>query len=205
MKTKDTRARNWTFIVYPESAPKDWRERLDELHVPWAHSPLHDKDVNPTGEVKKAHWHVLITFSGNKSYQQMLEITKMIKAPNPQKCVSAKGLIRYFCHLDNPEKYQYQTADIVSHGVDVQGLLELTRSELNQVLKEIFDFIDDNTIYSYRDLLQVVRSSGKDDWFDVCVNRNTLAIKEYLKSATWTDRNTLTKPSEGSKTACEGK
>ncbi|MFU9946627.1 hypothetical protein ACNF5H_06605, partial [Fannyhessea vaginae] len=115
----------------------------------------------------------------------------------------AKGLIRYFCHLDNPEKYQYPTADIVSHGVDVQGLLELTRSELNQVLKEIFDFIDDNTIYSYRDLLQVVRSSGKDDWFDVCVNRNTLAIKEYLKSATWTDRNTLTKPSEGSKTACE--
>ncbi|HDT7711324.1 TPA: replication protein, partial [Enterococcus faecium] len=51
-KTKDERTRNWTFVVYPESAPENWREFLDELHVPWVESPLHDKDVNPDGELK---------------------------------------------------------------------------------------------------------------------------------------------------------
>ncbi|HBM8385896.1 TPA: replication protein, partial [Enterococcus faecium] len=30
-KTKDERTRNWTFVVYPESAPENWREFLDEL------------------------------------------------------------------------------------------------------------------------------------------------------------------------------
>src|SRR5699024_11179639 len=57
-KDKDERTRNWTFVVYPESAPEDWREIIDDLHVPWIESPLHDKDVNPDGEIKKPHWHV---------------------------------------------------------------------------------------------------------------------------------------------------
>ncbi|MDU7039740.1 MAG: Rep family protein, partial [Lactococcus lactis] len=62
-KKKDTRTRNWTFFVYPESAPSNWREILDSYHVPWIESPLHDKDVNSDGEIKKAHWHVLLMFS----------------------------------------------------------------------------------------------------------------------------------------------
>ncbi|WP_261701691.1 replication protein, partial [Staphylococcus equorum] len=28
---KDTRTRNWTFFVYPDSAPANWREILNEL------------------------------------------------------------------------------------------------------------------------------------------------------------------------------
>ncbi|WP_225354628.1 Rep family protein, partial [Ligilactobacillus murinus] len=60
MTKKDDRARTWTFIVYPESAPENWRDLLDEYHVPWVESPLHDKDINPDGTVKKAHWHVIL-------------------------------------------------------------------------------------------------------------------------------------------------
>ena len=50
---KDVRARTWTFILYPESAPENWRYILDGYHIPWVESPLHDKDVNPDGTVKK--------------------------------------------------------------------------------------------------------------------------------------------------------
>ena len=57
-KDKRFKTRAWTFIVYPDSAPDDWRDILDDLHIPWCESPLHDKDQNPTGEQKKAHWHV---------------------------------------------------------------------------------------------------------------------------------------------------
>lgn len=187
-KDENKRYRNWTLIVYPESAPKNWKSILsNELKLIFAISPLHDKDINPDGSLKKAHWHVLICFEGLKSYEQVLTIAERLNSPVPQICQSRKGLIRYFCHLDNPEKHQYSTSEIKSFGIDVSSLLSLSRTETNQILKEIFDFIDENELYSYRDFLQIVRKIENDDWFDIAVNRNTLAIKEYLKSAKWTD------------------
>ena len=64
------RTRNYATVVYPESASTDWLEKLSELHVPAFVSPLHDKDVNPTGESKKAHYHVMIMFDGVKTLDQ---------------------------------------------------------------------------------------------------------------------------------------
>ena len=74
-KKQDQRSRNWVVIVYPESAPNDWREILDNMHIQWNESPLHDKDVNPDGTVKKSHWHVVLAFGSKKSYKQVKEIT----------------------------------------------------------------------------------------------------------------------------------
>ena len=66
---KDTRTRNWSFIIYPESAPQNWIEQLKGEMIPFAVSPLHDEDINEgTGEVKKAHLHILLCFEGKKSY-----------------------------------------------------------------------------------------------------------------------------------------
>ena len=46
IKQDKTRAKDWTFIVYPESAPEDWRSILaDRLQVKAIISPLHDKDI----------------------------------------------------------------------------------------------------------------------------------------------------------------
>ena len=67
---KDTRTRVWTFLVYPDSAPENWRDLLDEQHIEFIVSPLHDRDINPTGEPKKPHWHLMLTFEGKKSYEQ---------------------------------------------------------------------------------------------------------------------------------------
>ncbi|MGQ7458465.1 Rep family protein, partial [Streptococcus suis] len=58
-KKEVQKGRDWTFIVYPESAPSNWREILDETHMRWVEFPLHDKDVNADGEIKKPHWHIL--------------------------------------------------------------------------------------------------------------------------------------------------
>src|SRR5699024_2434671 len=121
------RTRSWTFILYPESAPKNWKEILDELFIEWVESPLHDKDTNPDGTVKKAHWHILLMFPSVKSYDQVLEITQKLNALAPQKAMSAKGVVRYMLHLDNPEKYQYKKADIKAHGgADLNELLKLS-------------------------------------------------------------------------------
>ena len=63
-KNKIVKGRDWAFIVYPESAPSDWRDILNKTHLRWIESPLHDKDVNADGEVKKEHWHILLSYDG---------------------------------------------------------------------------------------------------------------------------------------------
>ena len=66
--SSDGRTRTWVAVVYPDSAPDNWRELLDENHIEWAESPLHDRDVNPgTGEVKKAHWHIALKKSEKRT------------------------------------------------------------------------------------------------------------------------------------------
>ena len=104
---KDVRARTWTFILYPESAPENWRYILDGYHIPWVESPLHDKDVNPDGTVKKAHRHIILLFDGKKSFEQVKDITDALNAPIPQKTANTKGLVRYLIHMDNPEKQAF--------------------------------------------------------------------------------------------------
>src|SRR5699024_6511144 len=141
-KKKDERVRNWTFVVYPESAPENWREIVSELRTPWIESPLHDKDVNPDGELKKVHWHVMMMFSGNKSFKQIESLTKKLNAPVPQKVANTKGMIRYFAHMDNPEKYQYNKNDIVAHcGADLSQLLEVTKIERYTLIREMMKFV----------------------------------------------------------------
>ena len=68
------RTRNYATVVYPESAPSDWIDKLTECFVPAFISPLHDKDINPGGEPKKPHYHVIIMFDSVKTRDQAKEI-----------------------------------------------------------------------------------------------------------------------------------
>ena len=48
---KDKRSNKWAFLIYQESAPKNYLDILEEMHIPFILSPWHDKDVNKeTGE-----------------------------------------------------------------------------------------------------------------------------------------------------------
>lgn len=51
-KTQDKRSRGWTTLVYPESAVDNWMDLLGSQCFPVMISPLHDLDVNVTGEPK---------------------------------------------------------------------------------------------------------------------------------------------------------
>ena len=102
---------------------------LDDLHIEYAISPLHDSDINADGTKKKPHYHVGLFFDGKKSYTQILEITQKLHCPNPQKTASGKGLLRYMKHLDNPEKYQYQGDIEVHGGLDLEAIMAPTYNE----------------------------------------------------------------------------
>lgn len=187
MANKDSqgkaRTRNWTFVIYPESVVSNWRDVLDDEHIQWVESPVHDKDTNSEGEIKKPHIHILLMYDGVKSYNQILEITQKINASAPQKCGSAKGLVRYMIHMDNPEKYQYSRADIIGHGgVDILDMLKPTSGSRYEMFKEMTEFILDNDIREYEELWIYAMQNRYDDWFQLLADNGTFAINNFIKS-----------------------
>lgn len=180
---RDDRTRNWIFILYPESAPENWRDVIDELHIQWAESPLHDCDKNADGSPKKPHYHILLTFDGNKSFSQICEITEKLCCPIPQKCQNVKGTVRYFVHMDDPDKYQYDRDKIVSHGgFDVASNLRATSSDRYSILREIVDFVRTKEIIEYADLVEYALMEHPDDWFPLLADTSTLFISTYITS-----------------------
>lgn len=181
------RTRNYATVVYPESAPENWRTVISELCIPCFVSPLHDQDVNSTGEPKKPHYHVLIMFEGVKTQDQAEAIFDLIGGVGCEKVQSIRGYARYLCHLDNPEKVQYNTEDVVMYGgADYIGIIGLAIDKYNAI-GEMIDYCCSNQVYSYSDLLEWCRVN-RFDWFRVLCDNGTFVIKEYLKSKMWTDK-----------------
>lgn len=187
-KTKDVKSRNWALVLYPESLKDNWKDILNEYQICWACSPLHQFDVNPDGEIKKAHYHVVLAFESNKSYSQICDISMRLSSDpegrfvHPQVCLSLRGAVRYFTHMDNPEKYQYNFEDIFSHGLDVNELVKATISEAHRSIRDILQFCKKNNITEYADLLEYCAESNAD-WFDLLLERYTLVLNSYLSSA----------------------
>lgn len=179
-----TRALGWSCIVYPESAPDNWRDILDDLHLEWIESPLHDQDLNATGELKKAHWHVLILFGSVKSYDQVKELTEALNCPSPQKCHNSRALVRYMAHIDNPDKAQYNVSDIVGHGgVDISELLKPSSSKRYSLIREMIEFVKSAEIIEYQDLMDYAAENRFDDWFPLLCDNSTIVINSYIKSS----------------------
>lgn len=182
---KSERYRNWVFIQYDDSSPADWREVLDTYLIPWCESPLHDKDVNPgTGELKKPHRHIVLAADGVKTFEQIKEITDSINATIPVKCHSLRGQVRYFAHLDNPEKYQYSVSDIIPHaGFDVDLALAPTASQRYAYVREMIRWCKDNEIYEFQDLMDYAMDDRFEDWFPLLCDNSAYIVSAYLRSA----------------------
>lgn len=180
---KDTRTRNWSIIVYPESAPANWRDFLDDAHIEWVESPLHEFDTNPTGECKKPHYHVLLLFGGVKSYDQVAEFIKPLNGPIPQRCHNARAMVRYFAHLDNPDKFQYSVSDIIPHGgVDISELLKPSSSERYSIIKEICEYVGSYNITEFYELMDYAMDQKFDTWFPLLCDNSAYIVTQYIKS-----------------------
>ena len=181
--SKDNRYRQWAFIVYPESCPDNWVELLDSNHLPWYQSPLHDRDINPTGEPKKAHWHIIIQFAGKKNYEAVKEITDSVNGSRPEPVKELKGYLRYFAHLDNPEKAQYSVNEIVAHGgADLSYLTTPSSAERHAFINEMRAYIRENDITEFSDFLDVAADIHPLDWFPLLCDNSAYVIQLYITS-----------------------
>ena len=184
MAEKNVKKRNWAFTAWPDSLPQDWKEQLQKSGLPCAISPLHDRDVNATGEPKKAHYHVILVYGSPTTFKNVEGLTKRLNQPIPQPLEQVRGYYRYLTHMDNPEKAQYDEKDIIKlNGFDIQDYVELTKSEVTKAMKEVQGFVMDNNILEYADLMEILYHGGEDmaSWYDVVAN-HTLFFTAYLKS-----------------------
>lgn len=179
---KDERSVSWVFVAYPESLPDNWIDLLTETMVSFCISPLHDKDLDATGELKKAHWHVILSYGSKKSFNQVKEITDMLNQPIPQPCRNVKGYVRYLVHKDNPDKAQYDESLIQCfNGFDIGTYLKVSCTDRYLALSEMVQLIDDSDITEYSDFLLWCRTNNFE-WFKILCDSGTFMIKEYITS-----------------------
>lgn len=177
-----TKKRNWAFIVYLDSAPENWRDILQETGLLFAISPYHDKDVNPDGTLKKPHYHVIACWDGPTTYNNALNVTKLVNATVPQPLEQIRGYYRYFTHMDNPEKYQYDSKEIFTiNGFNIDNYVDYTYTEINKFIRDLQSFIRNNNITEYSDLLDILLDNDLYDLWDIAHN-HTVLFNTYLSS-----------------------
>lgn len=164
--------RNWTFIVYPDSAPSNWREILQNTGLPHAISPLHDKDIiEVSGELKKPHWHVIVCFPGPTTFKKVNSLCSELNSPIPKRIMSVVGVYRYLTHKDNPEKAQYEESDIIQcNGFDIREIAGMTTSQILEIKKQLVNIIINNDIYEYEDFILLVKDMSTDLFQVACTN-----------------------------------
>ncbi len=160
--SKEQRSNKWAFLFYKESAPENYLEILEDLHIPFVLSPWHDKDINrKTGELKKAHKHGAFFFDSLKSYTQVSELIKdKLKGPaHVEPIMSPKGMYDYFVHAENPEKSPYDIKDIETGcGFELDKFLINNNSD--DFLSTIIDMIDKKNFTEFNHLVRYAREEN---------------------------------------------
>lgn len=199
-KRRDKRDRKWTFVTYPDSMP-EMAEAIDIVTesdstgraVKWARSPLHDADLNADETEKKNHWHWLVIFQTEKSFSQVCELTEKLHAPRPQIASNVHGLIRYFVHADNPEKAQYDRADIAKsmNFGSLEQYFEgpsISAEERADFLAEMMDYCTEKKVTRLKDLYDFARAEKRDTWFRVLVTSSGVAVMRVYTDGIWQEQ-----------------
>lgn len=187
-KPKDGRTRIWTLVVYPDSAPENWREILAGLHIPVYISPLHDRDISADGKSKKPHYHVVLCFKGKKSIEQIQTISDQLSGVKViwEQCAvgDLSGMVRYLVHFDDANKAQYDMGDIEAlGGADVLAHFA-GAADVDEAVGEMMDWLCEQGITSFAALSRYARAK-KPDWFRVLTSKRTVFMAQFCKSLQW--------------------
>lgn len=190
-KSTPVRARNFTALVYPDckDTPENWFEVLAEQQLTFFVSPLHDKDITPTGEPKKPHYHVILMFDSMKTKEQAKEVFQTVGAVIPPKVgqrdmfivASLKAASRYLIHLDNPDKASYKLEEVrVIGDANYEEICNVSADKYS-IIKEMIEFCKSQDINEYYVLLEYSMDNSYG-WYKVLCDSGTYVMKEYLKS-----------------------
>lgn len=197
------RDRQFWFIVYPPGpvyngkpmetgvetqTPEDWIDRLRMCHVPMFISPLHDKDKVADTEDKKPHHHVMVMFDGKKSQAQLQTILDSVggviyrnKQGDPIEIQNKVSAARYLCHMDDPQKYQYDRNDVICiGGADYDAIIQRS-ADYERTIEEMIDFVENHDVISLRQLTYYAKLHNRK-WYSALTRNSCYFMKEYIWS-----------------------
>jgi hypothetical protein len=191
-KRAGQRTRNWTVIFYPEDLPENWTSLVDELHFKWVQSPIHDKDLSADGKPKKPHYHTLFIFENVKTYEQIESMLKevfgesetgsIIGVAPPTQVVDRCAIVRYMAHMDNPDKVQYDVAEITGHnGADVAEILKYSATETREMIVAMEEYIEENGITELADFSKAIRYD-RPEWHTLLATKMTMYFNAFIRS-----------------------
>ena len=196
----------WSFIIYEDSVPDNYIERLKSTGMQVALSPWHDKDswnhdsppmINAetgelipqgarykTGDRKKCHRHGIVKTDRKCSWREMNRLLQdILHCPYIQKCRSLKGAYEYFLHLNNPEKYQGYFKDEI---IKMNGfVIEPTKFEQGILYDEIITNIIE---YQFTKWIEVCMYYHGQPEYMLLLSSRPAIITEVLKD-NWRVKN----------------
>ena len=188
-----TKSKYFCSILYPDSTSYDVDKlikALAEEHLTFAVSPIHDRDVEDDGTIKKRHYHLLLAYSSATTLNNIRSWFKLCGLPESdlhsvRVCASGVGYFRYLTHKDNPEKAQYDVNDIrlYNDSDELFKKFSKTASEKIDDLVRIFQIVDELNTISFHSLMQYLMLNERD-LFKMLTSSSALAIcvKEYQRS-----------------------
>lgn len=161
--------------------------------------PLPGRIPPKLGEPKKRHVHIYLSFTGNKTPEQVTQLIEGLWAVDGvlqddritsgrwQRVLRRDTLIRYFCHMDEPEsgplaKMHYPADHVISlGGADLSCLMRTDKLAKTQTSIEVVKAIKANNYLFYCDLLDWAISIGDYEVYNSVWGCGTI-YSSYLNS-----------------------
>ena len=168
------KARYFTFLLYPESIPADWKQRLELIGVPIAISPLHDRDKsNVEGQTyKKAHYHVIYVARNPVTPESVrIKIKRLLGDKSIAKVQivirSMESMYLYLTHESKDavekKKHKYSKHDIaLLNNFDIDRYITLDVKDKDDMLNDVCDLIDDHNLANMRELRRFLKAHGSE-------------------------------------------
>lgn len=110
---------------------------------------IHDKDVytsdsenHMAGELKKKHWHFVLRFS-NARFLSSVAKSLGIEERFIQKSNSFVDAVQYLTHINDPDKFQYNSSELKGSFVS-EALKVLDNRPIEKKVSSILNFIDNH-------------------------------------------------------------
>lgn len=209
MTANYTKARYFSFLIYPESIPSDWQECLEKLGLAMAVSPLHDCDEKKDKTTwdnnndliingkhyKKPHYHVLYIAKNpvtTESVRNKIKRALGVKAVSHIEIVdSVENTFKYLTHESKDavakNKHVYAKTDIVYlNDFDIDRYVALDENQKRELRNNLLDMIRKEHIVNVIHLFNFIEKNGVEyginnlrDVHDV-VNANSGGFRLYF-------------------------
>lgn len=173
-----TYSRYFSFILYEEDKEQMNSMKYITEHFMYARI-LHDNDKEETGEIKKPHYHVIISVGKNPRNRKAISKEVGIKENYIEGCNKEKMLL-YLIHYNNPEKTQYDIEEV--DGELQKDLIKIIESKTSNQKDKLEVILNKIYIENYN-LAQMVDYCIQNNYYEV------LKQNQYLITKLITERN----------------